>query len=148
MRVTPGRRRLHRHDEGGQVTLLVTLLMIGLLVFGGLVVDGGYVLAARRRAIDEANGAARAGAEALATSTYRSSGELSLDPDAAAAAAQDFLSAAGHAGNVAVDGREVTVTVSFDQPMSLLRIIGIEQVTVDGRGQARSVRGVDIEEAP
>ena len=111
-------------------------------------IDGGYLLAARRRAIDQAGGAARAGAEALAVADYRGSGDVVLDPAAADAAAQGFLGAAGHSGVVSVDGDEVTVSVSFAQPMALLGIIGIDSVTVDGRGQARSVRGVDSEEAP
>lgn len=140
------RRRLR--GEGGQLTLFVSLVMVGLLVLAGFVVDGGFVLAARRRAIDEAQGAARAGAEALAASTYRTSGEITLDPGAADAAARGFLGATGHSGTVTVSANEVTVNVSFDQPTSLLRIIGIGSVTVNGRGTARSVRGIDVEEAP
>jgi len=135
-------------DEHGQLTLFVSLAMVGLLILAGFVVDGGFVLAARRRAIDEAQGAARAGAEALAASTYRTSGTITLDPGAADAAAQGFLGATGHSGSVTVSANEVTVDVSFDQPTSLLRIIGIGSVTVSGRGTARSVRGIDIEEAP
>jgi len=128
------------------LTLFTCILTVAMLILIGLVVDGGYVLAARRRAIDEANGAARAGAEALAPSSYRTSGALDLDPAVADAAAQGYLAAAGHAGSITVTGNEVTVTLAFDQPMSLLRIIGIETVNVSGRGHARSVRGIDIEE--
>ena len=128
------------------LTLFTCILTVAMLILIGLVVDGGYVLAARRRAIDEANGAARAGAEALAPSSYRTSGALDLDPAAADAAAQGYLAAAGHAGSVTVTGNEVTVALDFDQPMSLLRIIGIDTVNVSGRGHARSVRGIDIEE--
>ncbi len=82
----------------------------------------------------------------MAPSAYRTSGDLVLDPDAAAAAAQGFLAATGHSGSVSVDGNQVLVTLNFDQPMSLLRIIGIDSVNVQGRGQARSVRGIDTEE--
>ncbi len=128
------------------LTLFTCLLTVAMLIMIGLVVDGGYVLAARRRAIDEANGAARAGAEALAPSTYRTSGSLDLDPTAADAAAQGYLAAAGHSGSVTVNANVVTVTLNFDQPMSLLRIIGIDTVNVSGRGQARSVRGIDTQE--
>ena len=128
------------------LTLFTCLLTVAMLILIGLVVDGGYVLAARRRAIDEANGAARAGAEALAPSSYRTSGSLDLDPAAADAAAQSYLAAAGHSGIVTVNGNDVTVTLNFDQPMSLLRIIGIDAVNVSGRGQAHSVRGIDTEE--
>ena len=128
------------------LTLFVSVVVVAMLILLGLVVDGGYVLAARRRAIDEANGAARAGAQALAASSYRTTGELTVDPDAAAAAAGGYLAATGHSGSVSVDGNDVTVRVSFDQPMSLLRIIGIDDVTVNGRGHARSVRGIDSQE--
>lgn len=143
--MTP-RRWLRSRGEEGLLTLFTCLLTVAMLILIGLVVDGGYVLAARRRAIDEANGAARAGAEALAPSSYRTSGSLDLDPAAADAAAQGFLAATGHSGRVTVTGNDVTVTLNFDQPMSLLRIIGIDAVNVSGRGQARSVRGIDTEE--
>ena len=132
--------------EHGIFTLFASLIVVAFLILAGLAVDGGYVLAARRRAIDEANGAARAGAEALAPSAYRTSGDLVLDPDAAAGAAQGFLSATGHSGTVTINDNEVVVTLNFDQPMSLLRIIGIDSVKVQGRGQARSFRGIDTEE--
>jgi hypothetical protein len=49
-------------------------------------------------------------------------------------------------GSVFVSGNEVTVTLNFDQPTPLLRIIGIDSVNVQGRAQATSVRGIDIEE--
>lgn len=135
-----------RRGQDGLLTLFTCIAVVAMLILVGLVVDGGYVLAARRRAIDEASGAARAGAEALALSAYRASGDLTLDPDAAAAAAQGFLAATGHRGTVSVDGSDVTVSLSFDQPMSLLRIIGIDSVNVQGRGLARAVRGIDTEE--
>jgi len=122
--------------------MYVAILSVGLLVLCGLVIDGGYVLAGRRRAIDEANGAARAGAEAVTPGDYRADGDVILDPDRAEDAAQDFLAATGHTGTVTVDGDEVTVDMSFEQPTALLGIIGIRQVTVSGRGQARAVQGI------
>ncbi len=130
------------------LTLFTALAVVALLILAGLVVDGGFVLAARRRAIDEAGGSARAGAQALAPAAYRQSGAVTLDPAAANAAAQDFLWATGHSGSVSVNGNEVTVTLRFDQPTTLLRIIGIDSVAVDGRGHARSARGIDVEEGP
>ena len=139
--------RVRATDERGQITLFVVLATVALLVLAGLVVDGGYLLAARRRAIDEANGAARAGAAALAPSAYRAGGQVVLAPYAASAAAQGYLDSAGHRGTVDVDGDRVSVRVSFAQPMTLLRIIGIADVTVSGRGDARSVRGIDRAEA-
>ena len=140
--------RSRRHDEAGMLTMYVAILSVGLLVLCGLVVDGGYVLAGRRRAIDEANGAARAGAEALTGADYRTGGDVTLDPGRAQAAAQDFLAATGHTGTVTVTGDQVTVETSFGQPTALLGIIGIRTVTVRGRGQARAVQGVTTAVAP
>ncbi len=140
------RRWSARRGEEGMLTLFTCIVTVAMLILIGLVVDGGYVLAARRRAIDEAYGAARAGAEALAPASYRGRGSLDLDPAAADAAAQDYLAATGHRGSVTVTGNDVTVTLNFDQPMSLLRIIGITTVTVSGRGHANSVRGIDSQE--
>jgi len=134
------------NGQQGQVTLFVVVATVAMLVLAAFVVDGGYVLAARRRAVDEANGAARAAVQALAPAAYRTSAEVALDPGAATAAAQDYLAAAGHAGTVSVDGAEVTVSLSFDQPTALLGIIGIDTITVSGRGHARSVRGVQAGE--
>jgi hypothetical protein len=130
-------------DERGQLTLFVVFATLALVILAGLVVDGGYVLAARRRAIDHANGAARTGAAALAPAAYRAGGEVVLDGDAAVAAAQEYLAAAGHVGTVGVDGDRVSVHLRFAQPLSLLRLVGMDAVTVAGRGEARSVRGID-----
>jgi hypothetical protein len=129
-------------EERGQLTLFVVFATVALVILAGLVVDGGYVLAARRRAIDEANGAARAGAEALAPSGYRTGGNVVLDADAAVGAAQGYLAATGHTGTVNVDGDRVSVNLSFAQPTTLLRIVGMNAVTVSGRGEARSLRGI------
>ncbi len=133
-------------DERGQLTLFMVFATVAMLVLAGLVVDGGYVLAARRRAIDEANGAARAAAEALAPSAYRSSGDVVLEEGPAVAAAQDYLAAAGHSGTVLVEDDRVSVSLSFAQPLTVLRVFGIDDVTVSGRGQARSIRGIETGE--
>lgn len=133
-------------DERGQVTAFVVGIVVALLVLAGLVIDGGYALAARRRAIDEANGAARAGAQALATSQYRATGAYRLDPAAATAAARAYLASTGHDGSVRVAGDRIDVSVNVSQPMALLRIVGVDRLGVTGRGQARSVRGVRVAE--
>jgi hypothetical protein len=145
--VRPGRGpACRRGGEGGQITIFVVIFTVAALLLGALVVDGGFVLAARRRVIVEADAAARAGADALAADAYRSSGEVVLDPAAAAAAARGFLAAAGHSGSVEVRGDRVVVVVRFRSPTALLGMIGIDGVEVSGRGEARAVRGVVGEE--
>jgi hypothetical protein len=127
-------------DEDGQVSAFVVGMVLALFVLAALVIDGGRVLAARRQAIDEANEAARAGAEALSVSTYRATGTVALDPGTATARA--YLDRTGHAGTVAVAGDRVSVTVSFSEPLSLLSIAGLSHMTVTGHGAATLVRGV------
>src|SRR5437016_10541386 len=94
-------------DERGQVTAFVVVIMVALLAMGGLVIDGGYALAAKRRAVNEADAAARAGAQALDNATYRAAGTLNPDPATALAAARTYLARTGDAGDVAVRGDQV-----------------------------------------
>src|SRR6266508_3175311 len=114
----------------GQVTAFVVIIVLALWLFAGLVLDGGLTLAAKRRAINEAEAAARAGAQAIAIPTFRSSGRLTLDP----AAARAYLAAAGHPGRIQVAGDRVTVTVTLTQHTQILRLAGLGQLTVTGRG--------------
>ena len=130
-----------RREEAGQVSAFVVVFTLALLALAGLVLDGGYVLAAKRRAINEAEGAARAGAASLA-SAYRQAGPARLDPARAEAAARAYLAQTGHAGQVAVDGGRVSVAVSFDQPLRILGLGGLASRRVSGRAEARAVRGV------
>ena len=129
-----------KHDERGQVTAFLAVFVVALLVVGGLVVDGGGLLAAKRQAIDEAEGAARAGAQALAPGALRR-GTALPDPAGATAAAEAYLAKTGHQGVVAVDGEIVKVTVSFHQPMLVLGIGGLATVAVTGEGAARAAQG-------
>ena len=59
-----------------------------LVLMIGLVLDGGLTLAARERALGEAQEAARAGAQAVNLATYRQDGNLVLDPAQAEADAR------------------------------------------------------------
>ena len=127
--------------EAGMVTAFVVAITLALVLFIGLVLDGGYTLAARREAIDEADGAARAAAQAISL-TSRASSVATIDPARAQGAVDTFLAPVGHVGHATVDGDTVTVTVSFRQPMYVLGAGGLFSVTVTGRGAARAVRGV------
>jgi Flp pilus assembly protein TadG len=126
----------------GQVTAFVVIIALALLLFAGLVIDGGLTLAAKRRAINEAEAAARAGAQAIAIGTFRTSGRLTLDPVRARAAARAYLAATGHPGTIHVVGDRVTVTVQLTQPLQLLGLAGLASLTVTGRGSAVAEHGV------
>jgi Flp pilus assembly protein TadG len=118
------------------MVLLMPALIIGA---AGLAYDGGGIVATRRHAMNDAEQAARAGAQGLATEQVRSGGAQDLDPDRAETAAQDYLAAIGRAGTVEVDGDAVRVTVSITRAMSILPL---GPVTVTGVAEARNVRGL------
>jgi uncharacterized membrane protein len=135
---------MKQRDEAGMVTAFVVSITAALLLFIGLVLDGGYLLAARREAIDEAEGAARAAAQAVATPAR--AGSLTLDPARAQAAVDNFLAPTGHRGVATVNGDVVVVTVSFSHPMLILGIGGLTARTVTGTGTARVERGIGTAE--
>jgi Flp pilus assembly protein TadG len=124
------------------VTAFVVTFAAALILLAGLVLDGGLVLAAKRRAINEAEAAARAGAQQIAVDVYRSQGRLVLDPARARAAARSYLAATGDAGTVSVAGDRVAVTVRVTQPMQILGAAGLGPATVSGRGAATAERGI------
>ena len=127
--------------ESGMVTAFVVIFTLALLVMTGLVLDGGLALAAKVQAIDDAQAAARAGAQAIDIPLYRATGQVTLDPGEAVADAHRYLTASGHTGTVAVTGDQVTVTVSVTQPTQILSIVGVDQLTVSGTGSATALQG-------
>ena len=142
MIVALGRRRPQLGDaESGMVTAFVVIFTLALLAMAGLVLDGGLALAAKVQAIDDAQAAARAGAQAIDIPLYRATGQVTLDPGEAVADAHRYLTASGHTGTVAVTGDQVTVTVSVTQPTQILSIVGVDQLTVSGTGSATALQG-------
>lgn len=142
--VTTVLRRLRARCAGGDdgmVTAFVVVFTLALLCMAGLVLDGGLALAAKVKAIDTAQAAARAGAQAIDIPLYRATGQITLDPQQAAADAKHYLATTGHPGTVTVDGEEVTVTVTISQPTQILDLAGIDQLTETGTGTATAEQG-------
>lgn len=134
-------------SEEGSVTVFVVGLTLALMMVAGLVYDGGRILAARREAHNLADNAARAAAQAVDLDALRSGAPVELDPLAAQVAAEDYLAATGHDGEVLVTADTVEVTVTITTPMVLLQLAGISERTVTASGQARLVRGITGQEA-
>lgn len=126
----------------GTVTAFVVCFTVSLLAVTGLVVDGGFTLAARRRAFNEANAAARAGAQALDEAAFRSEGDVRLEPSRARTLALDHLRAAGLTGTVEIIGERVTVRATTTHNLAILRLAGIDSLTIDANGTARAVHGL------
>jgi Flp pilus assembly protein TadG len=127
-----------RRDEG-QVTAFVAVLLLALLVMLGLVTDGGRALAARVQVTNEAQEAARAGAQALDLAAYRRDGTVRLDPAGAEQRVLAYLSATGDSATaVRVAGDLVSVTVVRVEPTRLLMLAGLGRVHATGTGTARA----------
>lgn len=132
-----------KRDESGMVTAFVVVMTMALLLMAGLVFDGGMGIAAKRRAINEAEAAARSGAQALDVSAYRSTGISTLDAEGARRAAQSYIDATGDTGEIVIEGDRITVTVHHQRSTSILGIAGVGTMTVSGTGSATGVRRVE-----
>ena len=131
---------MSRRGERGSVTLLFVLVMPALMIgLVGLVFDGGSVITARRQALNEAEQAARAGAQGVAVEEVRDGGPQELDPARAEAAARAYLDALGRDGDIEIDGDRVRVTVRIQRSR---QILPLGPVTVSATAEARNVRGV------
>lgn len=130
--------RAPRTDDRGSVTPFVVLFTVALFAIAGLVIDGGYALGAKRQAMNQAEQAARVGADALDQASLRD-GHPRVSAGQAEAAARAYLAAVEAHGSVHVDGGEVTVTVTLDQDTRLLSAVGVRHIPVSATATARSI---------
>lgn len=124
------------------MTAFATVLITAILALAGLTLDGGLALAAKVKAVGQAESAARAGAQAIDLAAYRANGTVRLVSAHAVAEAQRHLATAGAQGTVTVSGDIVTVTITAKQKTQLLGLVGITTLTVHGTGTARPQPGV------
>jgi len=125
--------------ERGSATIFVLGMSIVLMLCAGLVIDGGMGINTRMRVADDAEQAARAGANAVDVDQLRAGGELVVDPGLARLYAQDFLQARGYdasqysmsvtANSVAIELRDVSDT-------TMLKLVGITEYPVTARATA------------
>lgn len=128
--------------QTGSITPFVVISVTALLITAGLVLDGGELLAAKRRATDVAAAAARVGAQAVDVDGVRRARVAVPDRRDAVVAARAHLRRAGVKGSVAVRDGAVHVKVRIPRSLQLLPLVGLDSVTVTGQGSARIVRGV------
>ena len=80
-----------RDGERGSISMFVVIFTITVLMLAGLVYDGGLAIAARQRAADIAEEAARAGANAVDVEALRRNEPLRLDPNQACDNARELV---------------------------------------------------------
>ena len=132
-------------SEAGSITLWLAITAVALFAAAGLVLDGGEAMGAKTRAVADAYGAARAGADSLNRAGLATGAGPSPDPVAASLAARTFLAQAGidpAAAAVAVTAGQVSVTVRISQRTKILGVVGVGSITVTGHGTARPVYAV------
>ncbi|WP_291408859.1 hypothetical protein [Actinophytocola sp.] len=122
------------------------VFVTAVIAFSGLVLDGGLALAGKVQALGEAQEAARAGAQAIDLSAYRSDGTLRLVPAQATTLANEYLVAAGRSGTVTVDGNTVSVTVTDTHHSLLLGAVGVNSISTKVSATARPEHGVTAPE--
>lgn len=140
-------RRVPRDDRGSASVFVIGLIVM-LMVVAGLVVDGGRAINARAALSDDAEQAARAGANELDLVALRDTGDIRIDPAEAQATARDFLLVRGYApGEIETDADAERVTVSIEQdvPTQLLSLILIDTFHVSGGASARAAVGIEAE---
>ena len=108
------------NDERGSITAFVAVVATALVLVAGMAYDGGQVIAAHTAARNDAERAARAGAQQIDLDHLRATNEPRLDPVAAEAAAVAYLQRSGATGTATVTDASITVTVTRVQPMRIL----------------------------
>lgn len=129
----------HQH-EAGSISAFVAVIALALVMVAGMAYDGGQIIAAQATARDLAASAARAGAQEVDLEQLRRSGEAILDPDRAAAAAEEFLAQTGHRGTARVEGTAITVSVQLTQTM---RILPVSDRSITATDTATAASGQD-----
>jgi Putative Flp pilus-assembly TadE/G-like len=118
--------RRRRQDEGS-VSGFVVVITLLLVICAGLVIDGARVVGAKVSAADQAENAARAGAQELVALR---SGAWALDPVRATNTANAYLAAHGVSGMVSVSPHRITVTVRSTVSTTLLALVGVSSKSV------------------
>ncbi len=134
--------RHQRRVETGQVTAFVVVVVAGLFLFVGLVLDGGLALAGKVAAADEAQEAARAGTQQLDLAQLRRTQQVRLDRRRAVRAALHYVHATGDSGQATAGDTSVTVTVTHHQTPQILAAIGINDLVTTAKATARAEQGI------
>ncbi len=128
-----------RRDERGSVTVWMIGVTVSAFSLVALLLDGGAMLRARSDAFALAGSAARAGAQQLDPDAAVE-GLTVLDPIAAERAVQDYLNGAGVIGTAVVSGDTVSVTVTSEAELQMLRLVGGDTVSFQATASVESVK--------
>lgn len=132
--------------DKGTFSTFTAIFALAVLLFAGLLIDGGLAIHGRQRALDVAEQAARAGADAIDVETLRETGEVVLDVGAECARVDlimqqyDDIEAGDY--ECAEGAEEVQVTVTKTIETTFLSLIGINEFTMTVTAAAHPEEGV------
>ncbi|PVC82014.1 pilus assembly protein TadG-related protein [Streptomyces sp. CS014] len=136
--------RLSAHSLGGRrdrgsVSMFFALCTVAILMMMGLIVDGGGALNAADRATSLAQEAARTAGQQIDPAQAIEGTAITIDPDAAVGAAQDYLAAADVQGDVRVTdgGQSLSVTVHDSYTTYFAQFVGMGTIHVTGTATAQ-----------
>lgn len=115
-------------DERGSATVFVIGFAIVLFLCAGLVIDGGLAINKRMRIADDAEQAARIGADSIDVSEFRRTETLVIDEQLARQRIAGYLSDLGHDSpdwNATVADGRVSVQVRDTSKTYILNLFGI-----------------------
>jgi Flp pilus assembly protein TadG len=141
---------IRARGEAGALSVAMPLIVILGLIIIGFAFDGSNALTAKRRGINIAEQAARAGAGQLDLASIRSGGPYRIDPTKARLAAQDYLAKTGYPGQVRLGrdaiGDRVDVSVTWTQQALFARFVGVGHYSGTAAASAHVCHGVVEEE--
>ena len=124
-----GHRRVARtRDEDGSATIFVIGFAIVLFLCAGLVIDGGMAINKRMRIADDAEQAARIGADSIDVELFRTTEQLVISPQLAEQRIAGYMNDLDHpAGqwNADCGEQQCEVQVSDTSKAYILSLFGV-----------------------
>ena len=124
--------------ERGSITAFVVVIAMTFIACAGLALDGGRLVAAKIELGDDAENAARVGAQEI--KSFRS-GNPTIDKPRASDAITRYLTEHDVSGEVSINDNEVTVRVTRLVRMTLLSLFGVTAKIVTAQRTAIPVDG-------
>ncbi|MFD4224678.1 pilus assembly protein TadG-related protein [Streptomyces griseus] len=120
------------------MSVFFALCTVAILMMMGLIVDGGGALNAADNATSIAQEAARTAGQQIDPAQAIEGTAITIDPDAAVGAAQDYLNAAGVQGDVQVTngGQSLSITVHDTYSTLFAQFVGTSTINVTGTATA------------
>ncbi|QNE22526.1 hypothetical protein F1D05_37270 [Kribbella qitaiheensis] len=132
-------------NHRGALSPAVAILAVMIFTLAGLVIDGGRQLGAKSRAVGYAQEAARAG---VGTIDFNSA-VAKIDVTKAGKAVTDFCAqvktndpAVTACGTTEIDAEHLKVDVQIANKTTFLGMVGIQDLTAKGQGEAHAEQGV------